>query len=351
MTPATLVIDREFAGVGRIKRATGTTNPIVKRKISKMLTDLRSEGRLDLLRDVRDGNTTLLELYDAYRRNALHEIATGPTAKPLAETMRKWIDKQDAGTDYSQDHITSLGQSLKKLTDEKLTGLASPRVADLPDILETLRDSLGKTQPRSFNLARSAASAFIRATLKRKHPLYAAIQSVEPRKVPKPEPRPDLTVEWMRGMFPDPQHDPQDACAWAMALSGMGPKEYWGRWAVEHDRIRIYGTKREARVRDVPLIQPLASPPLTREAFRQRLEHRTKKRVTPYDFRRTFARWMERAGVMRSRRKYYMGHAAGDVTALYEQSEIDGYLVSDAQLMRRYLAIPEPSAPALKVAK
>lgn len=351
MSPATLVVDREFPGVGRIKKASGTTNPVVKRKISRMLTELKSEGRLDLLRDIRDGHYTLMEVYDAHRRNALHEIATGATAKPLAEAMRKWIEKQEPGTDYSADHITSLEQSLKKLLDTDLTGFEAPRISDLPAVLETLRDSLGKTQPRSFNLARSASSAFVRAKFKRSHPLYIAIIAVERRKEPKPEPRPDLTVEWMRNMFPAPETDPQDACAWAMALSGMGPKEYWGRWAVESDRIKVYGTKREARVRDVPLIQAVPSPRLTRDAFRQRLEHRTKKKVTPYDFRRTFARWMERAGVMRSRRIYYMGHAAGDVTALYEQSEIDGYLVSDAQLMRRYVGLPEPEATALRISK
>lgn len=351
MSPATLVIDREFAGVGRIKKASGTTNPVVKRKISKMLTELKGEGRLDLLRDIRDGHYSLMEVYDAYRRNALHEIATGPTAKPLADAMRKWIEKHRTGTEYSADHLTSLEQSLKKLLDTELTGVESPKIADLPDVLETLRDSLGEAQPRSFNLARSAASAFVRAKFKRSHPLYIAIIAVERRKEPKPEPRPDLTVEWMRNMFPAPEADAQDACAWAMALSGMGPKEYWGRWELQSDRVKVYGTKREARVRDVPLVQPIPSPRLTRDAFRQRLEHRTKHKVTPYDFRRTFARWMERAGVMRSRRIYYMGHAAGDVTALYEQSEIDGYLVSDAQLLRRYVGLPEPSPTPLKVAK
>jgi len=351
MTPVTLVIDREFAGVGRIKKASGTTNPVVKRKISKMLTELRSEGRLDILRDIRDGHTSLMEVYDAFRRNALHEIATGATAKPLDAAMGGWIKKLEPGTDYSHDHITSLEQSLKKLLDVRLTGVAAPRVADLPELLETLRDSLGKAQPRSFNLARSAASAYIRAKFKRSHPLYLAINAVERRKEPKPAPRPDLTVEWMRNMFPSPQTDAQDACAWAMALSGMGPKEYWGRWELAADRIKIHGTKREARVRDVPLVESIPSPQITRNAFRLRLEHRCDRKVTPYDFRRTFARWMERAGVMRSRRKYYMGHAAGDVTALYEQSEIDGYLVSDAVLMRKYLGLPEPTPVTLKVAK
>jgi integrase len=351
MTPITLVIDRTFRGLGRIKKATGTTSPVVARKLSEMLTELHEDGRLDILRAIRDGRLTLLEVYDAKRRRKLGELVTDATARPLADAMKAWIKKLEAGVDYSEEHIVSLGQSLKKLTDENLTGMKAPKVADLPAVLEALRDTLGKTSPRSFNLARHNASSYVRANFKRSNPLWSAIGAVEPRKVPKPAARPDLTVEWMRNMFPNPESDKLDACAWALALTGMGPKEYWGRWDIRTDRVRVSGTKREARVRDVPLIQPIAVPQLSREAFRQRLEHRTKKRVTPYDFRRTFARWMERAGVMRSRRKYYMGHSAGDVTALYEASEIDAYLVSDAALMRKYLGLPEPTPQPLRVAK
>jgi integrase len=348
MSPITLILDRVFPVIGRIKRATGTTKPSVKRKMSEMLTDLYEQGRLDLLREIRDGRLPLMEVYDAYRRHALDELPTGPEARPLATTMRAWIDKLEPGVDCSPEHIVSLGQSLMKLTDAELTGFAEPRIADLPAILDALRDSLGKPHPRWFNLVRSAASGFVRATMKKDHRLWAAISAVEVRKVPKPPPRPDLTVEWMRNVFPAPDTDAQDACAWAMALTGMGPKEYWGRWELMADRIRIYGTKRDARVRDVPLVQPIAVPQISREAFRQRLEHRTKQAVTPYDFRRTFARWMERAGVMRSRRKYYLGHAAGDVTSLYEAHEIDGYLVSDAQLLRRSLGFDEPTPQPLR---
>jgi integrase len=349
MTPITLIIDRTFRGVGRVKKATGTTNPKVVRKLSEMLTELHEDGRLDILRAIRDGKLTLMEVYDAKRRRKLDELVTDATARPLSEAMQAWIDKLEAGVDYSEEHIVSLGQSLKKLTDEKLTKMKAPKVADLPAILETLRDTLGKASPRSFNLARHNASSYVRANFKRSNPLWSAIGAVEPRKVRKPKPRPDLTVEWMRGMFPSPQTDPQDACAWAMALSGMGPKEYWGTWNTMADRVRVYGTKREARVRDVPLVQPIAVPQLSREAFRQRLEHRTKKRVSPYDFRRTFARWMERAGIVRARRRAYMGHSSGDVTDLYEAHEMNAYLKEDAARMRAYIGLPPDNTPPVRL--
>jgi len=101
MTPLTLIIDRTFRGVGRIKKATGTTNPVVRRKMSRMLTELYETGRLDLLRDIRDNRRTLLEVLDAHQRKALDAMATGATAETLADAMRRWIDKQQPDVDYS----------------------------------------------------------------------------------------------------------------------------------------------------------------------------------------------------------------------------------------------------------
>lgn len=112
-----------------------------------------------------------------------------------------------------------MGLSLNYITDLK----ADAVVNDLPALLEQLRDTLGKEHPRSFNLARSHASAFVRATLKRSHPLWLAINAVEPRPIPRRDPRPDITTEWMHAQFPAPQTNHFDAIAWAMALSGMVP--------------------------------------------------------------------------------------------------------------------------------
>ena len=126
-----------------------------------------------------------------------------------------------------------------------------------------------------------------------------------------------------------------------MATTGMGPKEYHGWWEIMNDRVRIHGTKRQARLRDVPLVLAPAVPRVSKDNFRKAMHERTGGRVTPYDLRRAFSRWMERAGVVRIRRKICMGHAAGDVTALYEQSDIDAYLVEDAATLRKWLNIAD----------
>lgn len=330
MTPQTLILDRNFKGVGRIKKATGTTNPVIRRALSRMLTALHEAGRLDILRAIRDGQLAMLQVYDAYQRHALDALPLGATLKPLGATMRKWIEDTDAST----KHRISLGTSLGYLTKLK----ASAIVNDLPEMLETLRKRLGAKHPRSFNLCRSAALAFVRSTLKRNHPLWSSIAAVEVRKVQSRTKRRPLSVEQMRGWFPHPETDAVDAIAWGMAVTGMGESEYWGEWSVEADRVRIYGTKRVGRVRVVPLVQAPTVPTIHPRTFTDKLRERTKRAIQPYDLRRTYMNWLASGGVPRIRRKLYMGHGVGDVSGLYELHEVEAFLKGDARKMRAMIA-------------
>lgn len=338
MTPVTLTIDRQFRGVGRIKRATGTTNPAIARKMSRMLTTLADEQRLDILRAIRDKRIDLPTVYAAFQRKALHELPLGDTAKTLPDAMRAWI--ADAG--YSAKHAGSLETSVRYL--ERANPKAA--VADLPALLESLRTTLGRTHPRSYNLVRAAALAFVRATLKRSHPLWLAIAAVEPRKVTaqrKPHP---LTPDQLRDLFPNPETDAVDAVAWGMATTGMGQAEYWGRWHVKADRVHIEGTKRAGRVRDVPLVVTPKPPTMHRRTFENALRDRSRT-FTVYDLRRTYANWLESAGIPRTRRMRYLGHGATDVTALYERHEVEAYLAEDGAKLRTHCGVASPVALGL----
>lgn len=326
MTPQTLLIDRNFKGVGRIKRATGTANPRVRHAMSRMLTEFHHQGRLDLLRAIRDGRISLLQAYDAHQRNAVASLPIAATAAPLVEKFRAWI----VDADCSDKHRVSLGTSC----DYIAKAAPNAMVADLPEILERLRDTLGAKHQRSFNLARAAALAFVRGTLKKAHPLWAAVAAVEPRKVVRQRQGQPLSIRQMRSFFPNPETDNVDAIAWTLALTGMGLQEYWGRWAVGDGRVHIEGTKRRGRVRDVPLVRVPAVPMMHRQTFEKKFRERFSGRITPYDLRRTFAHWLEIAGVIRTRRRIYMGHGTGDVTGLYERHEVADYLATDAERLR-----------------
>lgn len=342
MTPETLPIDRRFKGVGRIHRASGTMDPDVRRRILRAMTTVYQDGRLDVLRAVRDGVVSFLEFLDAVTRRQLDTLAIGDTAPKLADAMKEWIE--DATPDYSKKHAGALETSRRYFEKHD----KEAKVADLPRILEELRKTLGKRHPRSFNMCRSSALAFVRGTLKRSHRLYTETQAVEPRKVPKHAPRGQITPEIARNFFPHPESDVIDAIAWAMLTTGMGSKEYYeDRWATLADRVRIYGEKRGGRRRDVPLVQAPAVPTLGRDRFEKRFRERFQSAITPYQLRRTYAQWMEAAGIPRTRRRLYMGHGVKDVTDLYEQHELSAFLVDDAVKLRKYAGITAPAKPAI----
>src|SRR6185312_6313905 len=116
--------------------------------------------------------------------------------------------------------------------------------------------------------------------------------------------------------------------ATTMAVTGMRPNEMWGKWSVEADRVRIHGTKTTGAERVVPRVPGhLAPPRITYRAFREALAQATDGQMTPYDLRRTYANWLESAGVIRTHRRLYLGHGAKDVTDLYEWKEIEGFLI------------------------
>lgn len=339
MTPETLKIDRTFKVVGRIKKHTGTTVPAVRTQISKMLTHLEQNTRFDILRAIKFGQLSMLQVYDAYQRKDLDSLPTAATLKPLAATMRDWIDALEEQEDCSPHHATSLRTSLGYLEE------AAPKAAlhELPHLVEQLRDSLGREHPTSFNRLRSAALAFVRDTRRRSDPMWIQIAAIKVRKVVRPPPHALLTPERMRQLFPAPETDVVDAIAWSMVTTGMHQSEYWGRWETKSDRVHVEGTKRKARVRDIPLVRVPTVPAMHQRTWENKIRNRTKE-LTPRSFRQAYIQWLEEAGVPRTRRKMYIGHSAGDTTDLYERKEIAEFLKVDAAKLRTFLELGEGAA-------
>jgi len=340
----TLVIDRQLRGVGRIKRASGTMNATVFRRINRALTALVDDGRLDLLRALRDGTITPLALLDAKERNALDQLPTAEGIRLLPAAWLAWVLAKDC----SMAHKRSLVQSLRHLLAKPVPspfGAASlaavtkklPRktVGDLPALLLAARLRLA-THPRSFNIARAACQAFLRETLKRSHPLWVAVTDVEPLAVRAVRAKRPQTVAGLLAIC-QVTDDATTAALWAMATTGMGPGEYWGAWERTANGIAIHGTKREGRDRTVPDVGQCQPPALSRQAFEDRLIEQTGAALTPYDLRRTYANWLEAAGIIRARRRMYLGHGAHDVSDLYEWHDVLQFLAADAKTLRRWL--------------
>lgn len=329
----TYIIDRTLPSVGRLKVASGTTSIPTYRRILAMIDALKAAGRLDLLRAMKDRVVTPLEVWDAYRLSDLDRL-------PSAETIRLlWgdvgaLDAWRTGFKASDKHLESIGTSFAAL--EKIAAVGA-NVGDLPDLIIRYRKQCdAKGFARSFNLARSHVQAFLRDTLGRSHRLYRKIGDVKPLPVDRAEGHPMTVAELDMIIAKLPPKSA--AAAHDMAMTGMGPKEYWGRWSDEGDRVKIHGTKRKGRLRTVPRIADIGKPQLHPRTFANHLTDLLAGDRTAYDFRRTFAHLMEEAAIPRARRKLYLGHAAGDVTDLYERHEVEAYLKADALTLVGYLA-------------
>ncbi|HVT40001.1 MAG TPA: hypothetical protein VHE78_13210 [Gemmatimonadaceae bacterium] len=182
-------------------------------------------------------------------------------------------------------------------------------VGELPTILAEHRRAYANRR-KTFDNDRAILLGFARDVCGRHTSLYlqiAAFEPYRPRRINATHPQtvPGL-LEWTEKQGEEPvKLDPDTAaCYWAMATTGMGPGEYWGSWERRTDRIVIHGTKREARARAVPDLGRCAEPPrISRQAFEDRLAEQTAGAFEPYDLRRTFANWLEEAGVRRTRLK------------------------------------------------
>jgi integrase len=359
----TLVVDRRIRGIPRIRHATGLTSEPQFRKLNDEITEASKtdEGRA-LLRMMAGKHPKLRAdvFFRAANTKTLHLIPQGNAALPLVDALTQW--REDTKPDVSTDTYRVRGELVRWVE-----ALAEPHamVATLPDVIRQLRVRQSKA-PRSFNLNRAYALAFVRDTLGKLSPVYLGIQAVTVRKVrPKVKPRPltplelctlrdgfdKLTAEWMtahtsRKATKRPMASWTDA--FAMALTGMNPREFQGEWDVRGDRVHIGGTKRPGRVRDVPmafpsklwgdwrLSRPSASQKVYAKAFRAAADA-VSLPCTPYDLRRSFANWMEAAGIPRTRRQLYLGHGAKDITDLYERHEVDAFLATDGQKLRDWL--------------
>ena len=111
--------------------------------------------------------------------------------------------------------------------------------------------------------------------------------------------------------------------------------------------VRVNGTKTENAERVVPLLYPVTKPSLTYRQFNRRLE-KLNLPVRARTGRKCFARWMNEAGIPRTRRRAYLGHATReDVTDRYEGYSPEAYLEEDRQRLRDFIG----ATPSLGLAR
>jgi len=103
----------------------------------------------------------------------------------------------------------------------------------------------------------------------------------------------------------------------------------------------LEGAKANALISDLPHILQTLRVTLGRSHARSFNMLRT------YDLRRTYSNWMEAAGILRTRRKLYMWHSAGDVTGGYELHEVSAFPAEDGKILRQFEGLEH--TPAIRL--
>jgi integrase len=335
----TLVLDRQFRGVGRIKRASGTDDPKLFSLLDAMLDTLYKAGRVDILQGIHAGALTPLEVWARFRLGELDRLPSVETMKPLKAELETWVEQGKTGRWNKASRKYAVAAVLK-------LAKKSATVQDIPVLLRAY--AMKAKGPTMFNRTRAAMQAYLRDTLGRSHPLYGKVRDVMPHPEQAREGNPQ-TVEGLTDLTAK-LHPAHAAIAWAMALTGMGPGELWGTWTQHHDRIDVRGTKRKGRRREIPSIRPISRPTRLYRPFLDALNEASDGAVRPYDLRKTFSNWMEAAGIPRTRRMIYLGHGAKDVTDLYERHEVLRYLAEDGERLKTHLG-HAPVAAGIRLAK
>lgn len=320
----TFLLDRIFPGLGRVKRASGTQDRRTFDALNAMLSQLWAGGRTDVLARIRDGDLHPLEVWGRVREGGMQDL---PNSAAIERFDTTWIDAMECSEGYQTD----LRNKVKRFT----TATGVQTLADLPAGLAVYRGLMSDT-PVMFNRTKAALQGFLHRRFGQHHPLWMALSNVPSLKEDPKHGNPQ-TVEQLTALTVR-MEKPYARIAWSMALTGMGPKEYWGKWRVLSGIVEIGGTKTKGRQRHVPLLGEIHRPTVTMGMFADALEDVNGGAVKPYDLRRTFAVWCDLAGVDFTHIRLYLGHRAQSVTERYLWREVMRHIPADAKKVRAWLA-------------
>lgn len=360
----TFMIDRSFPGIGRVHRASRITSESTFRLFNDALTEMSKEsaGR-EWIRALQRGDIEGVDLWGVYKKGKWREAPRPETSGKLVESIETWREdtKPTVLPDGTRTGVSEDTYRVRKelITKVKECSRAGATVDELPTVMRAMRKRMKHT-PASFNLLRNYARAFVRDTLGTRHELYLVLKhDILPIPIPghaknKEKKRHPLTpaqVQLLVSKFPAARRkDTTDHSyiAVGMVLTGTHPKEFWGEWEQAPTYVHVHGTKREGRDRMVPKLFPsplwphavLKRPTCSRVTFVRAFRAAAKAAkltCTPLDLRRSFANWMEEAGIERSRRRIYRGHGPKDIGDHYETPEILDHLEKDGATLRAWV--------------
>lgn len=328
----TLIVDRRFKGIGRIKRASGTNDKKTLKRIEVMLGQLYdSSAHFQILEEIRDGVVSIMEVYQHWTNNRLEHLPTTRTLKPVIPTVLDWIDNAHVATPHTKKNYKN---QVKRFCD--VIG-RNPPIQEIPKEFKRYKSHCKEQDiGRTFNSCRTVFQAYFNNNFKKSHTLWQQVSEIGKLKETSKRKAPQLSVVEFQELvekLPKPHAD----IARALVLTGMLFKEVAGEWWCEEDRVVIKGTKTEGRDRIVPLIQLIHHPTRAIGSFTKQLK-RIRKDLSSTSFRRTYALWTALAQIPRARKRMYMGHVVQDTTDIYEEHRVEEYLLEDATKLRKWIS-------------
>lgn len=333
----TLVIDRQFAGIGRLRRASGTVDPREYQQINDLLTTLFRRRRLDHLAAIRDGLAHPLDLLIQVQRRGLDSLDDLPLPqdlKPIADAWESWV----AGTrrpNTRRMYAQAWRYLLRHLPDQATLG-------DLPAALLALRAEQRDKAP-TFNRTRASVQAFVSFTAGTKHPAYVALEGIG-KLTEATERREGLTIGQAiairHALAPE-----AGAIWWQLVTTGMRVGELYmeqgATWSTNDTTVMVAGTKTRNASRVLPRLADLVAPSLPLRRLRGLLREHG---VTPHVARYTFKVFAEDAGLPSNRVEQYMGRSPRGMSGLYSRVELASWVAQDRPLLLAYLAAAEQRA-------
>lgn len=156
------VIDRRITGIGRLAIASGAATQKGLKRRNNLIDRLIDDGRLDILRMIKEKEISITEVLDAANQKQLDMITGGqPLTKPLWDTVKDWTPKPRAGKRAQSPHTirrykTSFTQ-LRTKTDLRDTAT----IADLTRVDWVALDQQWGESNADWNHLRAAVSKFL----------------------------------------------------------------------------------------------------------------------------------------------------------------------------------------------
>lgn len=223
-----LMFDRQVKGLGRIQCSSGTDKAVEFGRRNGILTKLIEAGHLETLRLFKQGTITIQQLVDADRRGKLLHLSDEVlTHGSLEAAIEEWLADAEIRSNTSEGYEMSLERLIAKCQVLKMLP-ENPTVADLEHVNWLRLHAKWGASEYSWQNMRIALGSFLGSAKNKGLRSFRTrlMPHVPPPKLPQ-APKPVLTPAKFWKLV-EHMHEPARPAVVAMAVLGVGPKEYFG---------------------------------------------------------------------------------------------------------------------------